>query len=81
MIHAQNVDAAFERREIAGGKRSRVIADEHLVAAVEGGFDDVGVFDVDAEDVGDDAADEREFGIALAEDGFDAFGEAFATGF
>ena len=58
-----------------------VVADEHLVAAIECGFDDVGVFDVDAEDVGDDAADEGEFGFALPEDGFDAFGKSFALGF
>ena len=63
------------------GEGIGVVADEHLVAAVEGGFDDVGVLDIDAQNVGDDAADEGKFAVALAEDGFDAFGEAFALGF
>ena len=37
--------------------------------------------DVDAEDVGDDAFDEGELAVALAEDGLDAFAHAFAAGF
>jgi hypothetical protein len=52
-----------------------------LVAAVERGFDRVGVFDVHAQHIGDEAADEGESLLALAEDGFDAFADAFAAGF
>src|SRR5438045_3617310 len=67
LISAQNVDAAFEGAQFALRERSRVVTDEHLIAAVEGGFDDVGVLDIDAEDICDDAADEGEFALALTE--------------
>src|SRR5688500_1016592 len=41
----------------------------------------MGVFDVHAQDVGDQAADEGEFLVALAEDALDAFADAFAARF
>ena len=66
----QDVDAAFQLVEqLARAATSRrVVGDQPLVAAVQGGFDRVGVLDVDAQHVGDQAADERELLLALAED-------------
>jgi hypothetical protein len=58
-----------------------IIGDEHLITAIEGGFDRLGVLDIDAEHVGDEASDEGVFFLTLAEDGFDAFADAFAFGF
>jgi hypothetical protein len=83
LVGAEDVDAAFEllKKLVSGEDGGVIVGDEHLIAAVEGGFDGFGVFDIDAKQIGDQAADEGILLLTLAEDGFDAFADALAFGF
>ncbi len=82
-VGAEDVDAAAEffERGLRGDGGRMIVGDERLVLTVERGFDHVGVFDVDAKHVGDQAADEWKLLFALPQDRFDAFADAFTAGF
>ena len=83
LLDAEHVDAAFElfKRFARGDCRIGIIRDQPLIAAIQRRFDHVGMLDIDAQHVRDEPADEREFLLALAQDRFHAFADAFAAGF
>ena len=62
-------------------RRRGIIGHQPLIAPVQCGFDHVGMFHIHAKNVGNQAAHERKFLLALAEDTFHAFADAFALGF
>ena len=81
-VGAEDVDPAFQvvQRLAGRGGGGGVVGHQPLIAAVQRGFDHVGVLDVHAQHVGHQAADEGELLVALAEDGLDAFADALALG-
>ena len=52
-----------------------------LIAAVERGFDDVGMFDIHAQPIGHQPANEAEFLLAMPQHTLDALADSFALGF